>query len=124
MVQRKTLLKVADNTGGHEMYIIHIYGGSRVKFAYLGKIVRCVIKRAEPMGTVKDGEQVFAVIARTRKELRRVDGSHIRFDDNAGIVIDNMKDRNPRGTRIFGPVARELKDKGFNKIISMAGEVL
>ena len=124
MVQRRTLLKVADNTGGHDMYIIHIYGGSTVKFAYLGQIVRCVIKTAEPMGTVKDGEQVLAVIARTRKEYRRKDGSYIRFDDNAGIVIDNMKDKNPRGTRIFGPVARELKDRGFSKIISMAGEVL
>lgn len=105
------------------MTIIHIYGSSKRKFARLGDIVQCVVKRADPQGMVKDDELVQVVIVRTRKEFRRSDGSYIRFDDNAGVVIDNPKDKNPRGTRIFGPVARELKEVGFHKIASMAPEV-
>lgn len=105
------------------MVVIHIYGASKRKFASLGDIVQCVVKKADPNGTVKDDEMVKVVIVRTHKEFRRSDGSLIRFDDNAGVVIDNKDDKNPRGTRIFGPIARELKERGFNKIVSMAGEV-
>ena len=124
MVQHKTVLNVADNTGAHQMTVIHVYGGSKRKFGYLGDVVRCVIKSADPVGTVKESEMVQAVIVRTHKEHGRPDGSYIRFDDNAGVIIDTMKDKNPRGTRIFGPIARELKDLGYNKIISLAQEVL
>ncbi|MBI2404861.1 50S ribosomal protein L14 [Candidatus Gottesmanbacteria bacterium] len=123
MVQRRTSLVSADNCGVQIMTIIHIYGSSKRKFASLGDIVQCVVKRADPQGIVKDDELVKVVIVRTHKEYRRSDGSYIRFDDNAGVVIDNPKDKNPRGTRIFGPVARELKDLGFHKIVSMAPEV-
>lgn len=124
MVQHKTVLQVADNTGAHSVYVIHIFGGSKRKFGYLGDIVKAVVKSANPTSIVKEGEQVLAVIVRVHKEHRRPDGSYIRFDDNAAVLIDNPKDKNPRGTRIFGPVARELKEREFNKIISMAGEVL
>lgn len=124
MVQHKTVLNTADNTGSHTMYVIHIFGGSKRKFGYLGDICRCVVKSADSLGMVKDGEQVLAVIVRVRKEHRRIDGSYIRFDDNAGVIIDNAKDKNPKGTRIFGPIAREVKDKGFAKIASMATEVI
>ncbi len=123
MIQRKTSLVPADNSGAHIMTVIHIYGSSKRKFASLGDIVQCVVKKADPQGIVKDDELVKVVIVRTHKEYRRSDGSYIRFDDNAGVVIDNPIDKNPRGTRIFGPIARELKDRGFSKIISMAEEV-
>lgn len=123
MIQRRTKLIPADNSGAERMVVIHIYGASKRKFASLGDIVQCVVKKADPNGTVKDDEMVKVVIARTHKEFRRSDGSYIRFDDNAGVIIDNKEDKNPRGTRIFGPVARELKERGFNKIVSMAGEV-
>ncbi len=123
MVQRRTKLTPADNSGAQWMTITHIYGSSKRKFATLGDIVQCVVKKADPQGIVKDDELVKVVIVRTHKEYRRSDGSYIRFDDNAGVVIDNQKDKNPRGTRIFGPVGRELKDLGFNKIVSMAPEV-
>lgn len=105
------------------MSVTHIYGDSKRKFAYIGDIVQCVVRRANPLGTVKDDELVKVVVVRTRKERRRADGSYIRFDDNAGVVIDNPDDKNPRGTRVFGPVARELKEKGFDKIVSLAPEV-
>lgn len=124
MVQRKTVLKVADNTGAHKLRVIHLYGGSKRNFSYLGDIVRCVVDGADPNGMVKDSQQVFVVVARVHKEHRRPDGSYIRFDDNAGVVINDLKNVDPIGSRVFGPVARELKDKGFNKIVSMAGEVL
>lgn len=123
MVQRRTKLSAADNSGVQQMTIIHIYGSSKRPFAGLGDIVQCVVKKADPNGIVKDDELVKVVIVRTRKEYRRGDGSYIRFDDNAGVVIDNPDDKNPRGTRVFGPVARELKEKGFDKIVSMASEV-
>lgn len=123
MIQRRTSLTVADNSGARHMVVIHIYGSSKRRFASLGDIVQCVVKKADPVGIVKDDELVKVVVARTHKEFRRPDGSYIRFDDNAGIIIDNPDDKNPRGTRIFGPVARELKDRGFNKIVSMAAEV-
>lgn len=123
MIQRRTALVPADNSGVQEMTVIHIYGASKQKFARLGDVVQCVVRKATPTGIVKDDEMVKVVIVRTRKEYHRQDGSYIRFDDNAGVVIDNADDKNPRGTRVFGPIARELKERGFDKIVSMAPEV-
>lgn len=124
MIQRRTILKPADNTGAHKLRVIHLYGGSKRKFSYMGDVVRCVVDGADPNGMVKDSQQVVVVVARVRKEHRRSDGSYIRFDDNAGVIINGLTNFDPIGSRIFGPVGRELKDKGFNKIVSMAGEVL
>lgn len=124
MIQRETVLKPADNTGARKLRVIHLYGGSKRKFSYLGDIVRCVVDGADPNGTVKDSQQVLVVIVRVHKEHRRFDGSYIRFDDNAGVVITSLDNKDPIGTRVFGPIARELKDRGFNKIVSMASEVL
>ena len=123
MIQRRTSLVVADNSGAQQLVVIHIYGASKRWFAGLGDIVQCVVKKASPTGLIKEDEMVPVVIVRTHKEHRRADGSYIRFDDNAAVTIDNAKDKNPRGTRVFGPVARELKEKGFDKIVSMAAEV-
>ena len=123
MVQLRSHITVADNSGVILMTVIHVYGSGAKKTATLGDVVQCVVKKADPRGIVKDDELVHVVIVRTRKEYRRKDGSYIRFDENAGVVIDNMKDKNPRGTRVFGPVARELKEKGFDKIVSLAAEV-
>lgn len=122
MIQLRTVLKPADNTGAEKLILIHVLGGNK-KIATVGSIITCVVRGASPVGMVKDSELVKAVVVRTKKEIRRTDGSYIRFDDNAAVVIDNEKDKNPRGTRIFGPIARELKDLGFTKIISMALEV-
>jgi large subunit ribosomal protein L14 len=122
MVQRRTKITPADNSGVQEMSIIHIYGSSNRTFAKIGDIVQCVVKKADPYGQVKDDELVKVVIVRTRKELRRSDGSYIRFDDNAGVVIASRQDPTPRASRIFGPVARELKER-YPKIVSMATEV-
>ncbi len=124
MIQRRTILKPADNTGAHKLRVIHLYGGSKRKLSYIGDIVRCVVDGADPNGMVKDSEMVFVVVARVHKEYARSDGSYIRFDDNAGIVITGRDNKDPLGTRVFGPVARELKEKGFTKIVSMASEVL
>lgn len=124
MIQTHTVLAPADNTGARKLRVIHLYGGSKRKFSYLGDIVRCVVDQADPNGMVKDSDSVFVVVVRVAKEHRRADGSHIRFDDNAGVVINSRENKDPIGTRVFGPVARELKDKGFNKIVSMATEVL
>lgn len=124
MIQRETVLKSADNTGAHKLRVIHLYGGSTRKFSYLGDIVRCVVDGADPNGMVKDSQQVLVVIVRVHKEHRRSDGSYIRFSENAGVVITSLENKDPIGTRVFGPIARELKDKGFNKIVSMASEVL
>lgn len=121
MIQRRTALVVADNSGVHWMTVIHIYGSSKRRFASLGDVVQCVVKSADPQGVVKDDELVKVVIVRTHKEYHRPDGSYIRFDDNAGVIID--ADGNPRGTRIFGPIAREIKEKGFDKIASLALEM-
>lgn len=123
MIQRRTSLTVADNSGSVQMTVIHIYGASKRFFAGLGDIVQCVVKKVDPTGMVKDDELVKVVIVRTHKEHRRPDGSYIRFDDNAGVLIDNPKDKNMRGTRVFGPIAREVKEKGFDKIVSLASEV-
>lgn len=124
MIQRKTMLKPADNTGAHALRVIHLYGGSKRNLSRLGDVVKCVVVDADSNGMVKDSQMVFVVVARTHKEFRRKDGSYIRFDDNAGIVINSRENLDPIGTRVFGPIARELKDRGFNKIISMASEVL
>jgi len=123
MIQLRTLVNAADNSGAHVLSVIQVHGKGNRKHAYLGDVVTCVVKKADPLGTVKTHEMVKAVIIRTKKEKRRSDGSYIRFDDNAVVIIDTPKDKNPRGTRVFGPVARELKDLGFNKIVSMATEV-
>jgi large subunit ribosomal protein L14 len=122
MIQQQTRLKVADNTGAKEIMCIRVLGGSKVRYGYVGDIIVASVKDATPGGAVKKGEVVRAVIVRTAKEYVRPDGSHIRFDDNAAVIIG--KENNPRGTRIFGPVARELREKAFMKIISLAPEVL
>jgi large subunit ribosomal protein L14 len=122
MIQQQTRLKVADNTGAKEIMCIRVMGGSRVRYGSVGDVIVASVKDATPGGTVKKGEVVRAVIVRTAKEYVRADGSHIRFDDNAAVIIS--KENNPRGTRIFGPVARELREKAFMKIISLAPEVL
>ena len=122
MVQQQSRLKVADNTGAKEIMCIRVLGGSRVRYGFVGDIIVASVKVATPGGTVKKGEVVRAVIVRTAKEFTRADGSHIRFDDNASVIIS--KENNPRGTRIFGPVARELRERAFMKIISLAPEVL
>jgi large subunit ribosomal protein L14 len=122
MIQQQTRLKVADNTGAKEIMCIRVLGGSKVRYGHVGDIIVASVKDATPGGAVKKGEVVRAVIVRTAKEYARPDGSHIRFDDNAAVIIG--KENNPRGTRIFGPVARELREKAFMKIISLAPEVL
>jgi large subunit ribosomal protein L14 len=122
VIQTQTRLKVADNTGAREIMCIRVLGGSRVKYGSVGDIIVASVKDATPGGAVKKGEVVRAVIVRTAKEYGRSDGSHIRFDDNAAVIIG--KENNPRGTRIFGPVARELREKQFMKIVSLAPEVL
>ena len=122
MVQQQSRLKVADNTGAKEIMCIRVLGGSRVRYGFVGDVIVASVKVATPGGAVKKGEVVRAVIVRTAKEFVRADGSHIRFDDNAAVIIS--KENNPRGTRIFGPVARELRERAFMKIISLAQEVL
>ncbi len=123
MIQVTTRLKVADNTGARVIMCIHVMGGSRRRYGRIGDVIVASVKSANPTGSVKKGEVVRAVIVRQTKELGRADGSFIRFDDNAAVIIE-PESGNPRGTRIFGPVARELRDKGFMKIVSLAPEVL
>ena len=122
MIQQQSLMKVADNTGAKELMCIRVLGGSGRRYAGVGDIVVCAVKKAAPGGVVKKGDVVKAVVVRTVKEIRRADGSYIKFDENAAVVI--KEDNTPRGTRIFGPVARELRDKDFTKILSLAPEVL
>lgn len=122
MIQQETRLKVADNTGGKELLCIRVIGGSTRKYGSVGDIIIASVKSATPGGAVKKGDVVRAVVVRTSKEIHRRDGSHIRFDDNAAVILDQQK--NPKGTRIFGPVARELREMGFMKIVSLAPEVL
>ncbi len=122
MIQQETYLKVADNTGAKEIKTIRVLGGSVRKFGNIGDVVVASVRKAQPGGTVKKGEVVKAVIVRSSKGVRRPDGSYVRFDDNAAVLIKD--DKNPRGTRIFGPVARELRDKDYMKILSLAPEVL
>ena len=123
MVQQESRVKVADNTGARELLVIHVLGGSKRRYGRIGDVVVATVKSATPQGAVKKSDIVRAVIVRCSKEWRREDGSHIRFDDNAAVIMDT-DGRNPKGSRIFGPVARELREKGFMKIVSLAPEVL
>ena len=122
MIQMQTYLKVADNSGAKELMCIRVLGGTRRKYANIGDVVVCSVKKATPGGVVKKGDVVKAVIVRSAKGLRRPDGTYIRFDENAAVII--KEDKNPRGTRIFGPVAKELREKDYMKILSLAPEVL
>ena len=122
MIQQESYLKVADNTGAKEIHCIRVLGGSKRKFGNIGDVIVASVRKAAPGGTVKKGEVVKAVIVRTKRGVRREDGSYVRFDENAAVII--KEDHNPRGTRIFGPVARELREKDFMKILSLAPEVI
>lgn len=122
MIQQETRLKVADNSGAREILCIRVKGGSHRRYARVGDVITATVKSASPRGAVRKGEVVQAVVVRTRKQLGRPDGTYISFDENAAVLIDNQN--NPRGTRIFGPVARELRDRNFMKIVSLAPEVL
>tara|TARA_B110000014_G_scaffold66051_1_gene45072 strand:- start:91 stop:459 length:369 start_codon:yes stop_codon:yes gene_type:complete len=122
MIQQETRLKVADNSGAKEVLCIKVLGGTKRKYARLGDVIVVTVKKAIPGGVVKKGEVTKAVVVRTRKELRRKDGSYIRFDDNAAVLINGQKE--PQGTRVFGPIARELREKRFMKILSLAPEVI
>jgi len=122
MIQAETRLKVADNSGARQVLCIKVLGGSKRRYARVGDVIVVTVKEAIPNGQVKKGEVVRAVVVRCKKEVRRADGSYIKFDDNAAVIIDNQG--NPRGTRIFGPVARELRDKRYMKIVSLAPEVI
>ena len=122
MIQPESYLKVADNTGAKEIHCIRVLGGSKRKFGNIGDVIVASVRKATPGGTVKKGEVVKAVIVRTCRGVRRADGTYVRFDENAAVLIKD--DKNPRGTRIFGPVARELRDKDYMKILSLAPEVI
>ena len=122
MVQMESYLKVADNTGAKEIHTIRVLGGSKRKYGNIGDVIVASVRKAAPGGTVKKGDVVKAVIVRTKRGVRREDGSYVRFDENAAVIIKD--DKNPRGTRIFGPVARELREKDFMKILSLAPEVI
>lgn len=122
MIQQESRLKVADNSGAKELGVIRVLGGTRARYARVGDIVTCSVKEASPNGNIKKKAIVRAVIVRTRQPIRRPDGSTIRFDENAAVLVND--DKNPKGTRVFGPIPRELRDKGFMKIISLAPEVL
>ena len=122
MIQMESYLKVADNTGAKEIHTIRVLGGSKRKFGNIGDVIVASVRKAAPGGTVKKGDVVKAVIVRTKRGVRREDGSYVRFDENAAVII--KEDRNPRGTRIFGPVARELRERDYMKILSLAPEVI
>ena len=122
MIQEESYLRVADNTGAKEIKCIRVLGGSKRKFGNIGDVIVASVRKAAPGGTVKKGDVVKAVIVRSTRGVRRADGSYLRFDDNAAVII--KEDKNPKGTRIFGPVARELRDKDYSKILSLAPEVL
>jgi large subunit ribosomal protein L14 len=122
VIQNESRLKVADNTGAREILVIRVKGGSRRRYAHVGDVITATVKQANPQGTVKKGEVVTAVVVRTKKSFGRTDGTYIAFDENAAVIIDAQN--NPRGTRIFGPVARELRERNFMKIVSLAPEVL
>ena len=122
MIQEESYLKVADNTGAKEIHTIRVLGGSKRKYGNIGDVIVASVRKAAPGGTVKKGDVVKAVIVRSKRGVRREDGSYVRFDENAAVII--KEDRNPKGTRIFGPVARELRDKDFMKILSLAPEVI
>ena len=122
MIQMESYLKVADNTGAKEIHCIRVLGGSRRKVGNIGDVIVASVRKAAPGGTVKKGDVVKAVIVRTKRGVRREDGTYVRFDENAAVII--MEDRNPKGTRIFGPVARELRERDYMKILSLAPEVI
>ena len=122
MIQQESYLKVADNTGAKEIHCIRVLGGSKRKFGNIGDVIVASVRKATPGGTVKKGEVVKAVIVRTKRGVRREDGTYVRFDENAAVII--KEDKNPRGTRIFGPVARELRERDYMKILSLAPEVI
>ena len=122
MIQQESYLKVADNTGAKEIHTIRVLGGSKRKFGNIGDVIVASVRKAAPGGTVKKGDVVKAVIVRTKRGVRREDGTYVRFDENAAVII--KEDRNPKGTRIFGPVARELREKDYMKILSLAPEVI
>ncbi|OGK28672.1 50S ribosomal protein L14 [Candidatus Roizmanbacteria bacterium RIFCSPHIGHO2_02_FULL_40_9] len=123
MLQLRSTLKVADNSGAQDVYLIGIPGRGRKRFAHLGDLITAIVKKADPYGQVKKGEIVYAVVVRTRKEVRRKDGSYVRFDDNACVILQGKESIEPKGTRFFGPLAREIKDRGYNKISSLAEEI-
>lgn len=123
MIQQESRLKIADNSGAKEILCIQVVGGSRRRYATVGDVITATVKQATPHGNVKKGDVVKAVVVRTKKEIGRPDGSYIRFDDNAAVILDS-EGKGPRGTRIFGPVARELREKGFTRIVSLAPEAL
>ena len=123
MIQEESVLKVAGNSGAKRLKVIRVLGGFKKRYAHIGDIVTCAVKEAAPRAAIKKGDVVHAVLVRQRKEIRRKDGTYIRFDENAAVVVDK-KNKEPKGTRIFGPVARELRVKGFQKIVSLAPEVL
>jgi large subunit ribosomal protein L14 len=123
MIQQESRIKVADNTGARELLVIRVLGGSKRRYAHIGDVVVATVKQATPQGMVKKSDVVHAVIVRVTKEYRRDDGSYIRFDDNAAVILE-ADTQNPRGTRVFGPVARELRERGYTKIVSLAPETL
>lgn len=124
MIQLRSILKVADNSGAKRLRVILVHGGSRKRFGYIGDLITCSVFEAAPHGAVKKGEIVKAVVVRTRKETRRPDGSYVRFDDNAVVILENVANKEPKASRVFGPIAREIKNLGYHKIASMAPEVL
>lgn len=124
MIQQQTFLQVADNTGAKELMCIRVLGGTGRKYANIGDVIVAAVKKASPGGIVKKGEVVRAVVVRSVRGIRRADGSYIKFDENAAVILKDKEDKNPKGTRIFGPVARELRDKEYTKILSLAPEVL
>jgi large subunit ribosomal protein L14 len=124
MIQLRTVLAVCDNSGPKRLRVIQVHGGSKRRFGYIGDVVAASVLATDPQSSIKKGEMVKAVIVRTRKEYRRANGTYVRFDDNAAVIIESRKSPNPVGTRVFGPVAREIKSRGFAKIASLAPEVL
>ena len=123
MIQHRSMLEVADNSGAKKLQCIRVLGGYKKRYSFIGDVITCAVKEAAPRAAIKKGDVIHAVIVRQRKEMRRKDGTYIRFDNNAAVIIDK-KSKEPKGTRIFGPVGRELRTKGFQKIISLAPEVL
>ena len=124
MIQHRSMLRVADNSGAKQLMVIQIYGGSKRRYGFIGEILGCVVKKAIPNTQYKKGDMVKVVLVRSRKEFRRNDGSYLRFSENAGVVIDTMENKTPIGSRIFGPVAKEIRDAGFGKIASLAKHVV
>lgn len=124
MIQLRSILKVADNSGAKKLRVILVHGGSKRRFGHIGDLTTCSVIQASPHTQVKTGQMVKALIIRTKKEHRRQDGSYIRFDDNAAVILESVKNKEPKGSRIFGPIAREIKDLGYSKIASLASEVL